>query len=184
MNKILNSQTSPLCIDTIDLVASGGQIGMTFCPGKKDRGYSGVTWDRDLDVDLDVISAWGANAVVTLLEEFELEMLGVNTLPSLLQSRGIEWYHLPIRDVDIPDHQFEKKWMESWQQLRTILMGKGKILLHCRGGLGRTGVIAARMLVELGFKPSDAMTLVRITRHGAIETRAQEQYVLQLKNER
>lgn len=180
MDTIRTSINSPLRIDTIALPGKRGQIGMTTCPGKKDRGYT-VNWDRDLETDLDVIAAWGASAVVTLLEEFELEMLGIPSLPSLLQSRDIEWHHLPIRDVNIPDRSFEEKWIESGDRLRTILTYGGKILLHCRGGIGRTGTIAARLLVEFGFKPSDAVALVRQTRPGTIETKAQEQYVLKLK---
>ena len=101
---IQTSTTSPLRIDAITLPGNRGQIGMTLCPGKKDTGYYlGTIWDRDLEADLEVIAAWRADAVVTLLEEFELEMLGVGALPSLLSSRGIEWHHLPIRDVDVPD---------------------------------------------------------------------------------
>jgi len=181
MNKtILTSENSPLRIDTIELPGKRGQIGMTFCPGKKDRGYSNM-WDRDLEADLDVIKAWGATAVVTLLEEFELEMLGIPALPSLLLDRKIEWHHLPIRDVDVPDSLFEEKWRINGQRLREILINEGKVLLHCRGGIGRTGTIAARLLVEFGFKPSHAVALVRRTRPGTIETEAQEQYVLKLK---
>jgi len=41
MNTILTSKNSPLRIDTIVLPGNRGQIGMTFCPGKKDSGYSG-----------------------------------------------------------------------------------------------------------------------------------------------
>ena len=181
MNKILTSENSHLRIDTIALPGKRGHIGMTFCPGKKDRGYSGNTWDRDLETDLDVIKAWGANAVVTLLEEFELEMLGIPALPALLQDRKIEWHHLPIRDVDVPDSLFEEKWRVNGQRLKDILIAEGKVLLHCRGGIGRTGTIAARLLVEFGFKPAHAVAIVRKTRPGTIETLAQEQYVLKLK---
>jgi protein-tyrosine phosphatase len=179
--KILTSLDAPLRIDVIVLPGTRGQIGMTFCPGKKDRGISGVTWDRDLDVDLDVIEHWGTEAVVTLLEDFEMEMLHITTLPALLLKRGIEWHHLPIRDVDIPDSLFEEKWLESGQRLRKILSCGGKILLHCRGGIGRTGTIAARLLVESGFEPAEAIARVRRARPGTIETTAQERYVLNLK---
>lgn len=181
MNEILTSTNSPLRIDTISLPGRRGRIGMTLCPGKKGCGPSGTTWERDLEADLDAISAWGADAVVTLLEQFEMELLGIAALPARLQARGIEWYHLPIRDVDIPDHSFEEKWRECGQRLRTILIDEGKVLLHCRGGIGRTGTIAARLLVEFGFKPSHAVSLVRRTRPSTIETPAQEQYVLRLK---
>jgi len=181
VNDIMTSKNSPLRIDTIVLPGNRGQIGMTFCPGKKDSGYSGRIWDRDLSADLDVISAWGANAVVTLMEGFELEMLGVSALPEMLLARSIEWHHLPIRDVGVPDRHFEEQWRVHGHRLREILINEGKVLLHCRGGIGRTGTIAARLLVEFGFKPSDAVALVRKTRPGTIETEAQEQHVLKLK---
>lgn len=177
----LTSANSPLRIDTIVLPGNGGRIGLTLCPGKKDSGHSGNRWDRDLKADLEVIAAWGADAVVTLMEEFELELLGVTALPSLLLSRGIEWHHLPIRDVDIPESIFEGRWFKEGQRLRTILKGGGRVLLHCRGGIGRTGTIAARLLVEFGFEPTDAIALVRKTRPGAIETAAQEEYVRKLR---
>ena len=53
----------------------------------------------------------------------------------------------------------------------------GRVLLHCRAGLGRTGMIAARLLVELGTPPDAAIVSVRAARTGAIETRAQERHV-------
>lgn len=182
MTKILTSINSPLRIDSIVLPGNQGEIGMTFCPGKKDRSISGTIWNRELNIDMHMISAWGATAVVTLLEEFELKMLSVTALPSLLQSRGIEWHHLPIRDVDIPDLNFEGLWRISGKRLLAILSANGKVLLHCRGGIGRTGTIAAKLLVELGYEPVEAIALVRKTRPGTIETRAQEDYVLNLQS--
>ncbi len=45
------------------------------------------------------------------------------------------------------------------------------------GGLGRAGTVAARLLVELGAHPGDAMRRVRDVRPGAIETEEQEDHV-------
>jgi len=45
--------------------------------------------------------------------------------------------------------------------------------------LGRTGTIAARLLIEFGLNPDDAIKEVRASRSGAIETSSQEQYVRQ-----
>jgi ADP-ribosyl-[dinitrogen reductase] hydrolase len=53
-----------------------------------------------------------------------------------------------------------------------------RIVVHCRGGLGRTGVIAARLLIELGEAPDKALQRVRAARPGAVETPEQEDYVL------
>jgi protein-tyrosine phosphatase len=49
--------------------------------------------------------------------------------------------------------------------------------MHCRGGLGRAGMISARLLVESGVEPTAAMERVRAARPGAIETPRQEEWV-------
>lgn len=54
------------------------------------------------------------------------------------------------------------------------------MVVHCRGGLGRAGTVGARLLVELGVTPAEAIQRVRQARPGAIETRQQERYVLGL----
>jgi ADP-ribosyl-[dinitrogen reductase] hydrolase len=57
----------------------------------------------------------------------------------------------------------------------------GSILIFCRGRLGRTGTIAARLLVELGMDAERAIDAVRSVRPGAIETREQALYVLRCR---
>jgi hypothetical protein len=49
----------------------------------------------------------------------------------------------------------------------------GEARSHCKGGLGRAGMMAARLLVELGVAPEQAIRDVRCARPGAIETPAQ-----------
>lgn len=94
------------------------------------------------------------------------------------------WIHLPVRDVDVPDERFEHGWLTVGQEVHQRLDAGERILIHCRGGLGRTGLVAARILVERGCAPRDAVHRVRAVRPGAIETRAQEQYVLALQVQR
>ena len=87
------------------------------------------------------------------------------------------WLHLPIVDADIPNAAFEQSWRDAGPRLRAWLGEGRRILLHCRGGLGRTGTIAARLLIELGMEPGAAVTAVRAARAGTLETRSQEAYV-------
>ena len=49
-----------------------------------------------------------------------------------------------------------------------------------RGGMGRAGTVAARLLVERGMSPRAAIHAVRAVRTGAIESRSQEAYVTAL----
>jgi ADP-ribosyl-[dinitrogen reductase] hydrolase len=134
-------------------------------------------WDRDLMLDLDAISDWGAAAVVTLLEPEELMLLRVESLGQDVLRRNMLWFHLPIVDVSIPSEKFEQEWDVAGEELRSILRGKLDVLIHCRGGLGRAGTIAARLLIELGIEPKKATASVRAARPGAIETSEQEEFV-------
>ena len=129
-------------------------------------------------LDLDAISDWGAAAVVTLLEPEELMLLRVESLGQEVLRRNMLWFHLPIVDVSIPSEKFEQEWDVAGEELRSILRGKLDVLIHCRGGLGRAGTIAARLLIELGIEPKKATASVRAARPGAIETSEQEEFVL------
>jgi len=172
------SSTHPLRIDMLDLPDVPGRIGMTFCPGKKDPFAMSGHWDRDLEQDLDAISRSGGAMVVSLIEEHELSALHVAHLPRALQQRGLQWLHLPIEDGGVPDKAFEQAWREAAPRIREQLQAGRVVVLHCRGGLGRTGLVAARLLVESGATPPEAVRAVRAVRPGAIENRRQEEYVL------
>jgi hypothetical protein len=167
------SQTHPLQIAEVRASPTCGRIGITFCPGKHDNAAATGAWARDLSADLDVIAAWGARLVLTLNEPAELAALKVPHLGQEIRSRGIDWRHLPIRDYSVPAETFEKEWETHGREIRALLRSGGDVLVHCKGGLGRAGMIAARLLVELGMAPEEAIREVRRARKGAIETPAQ-----------
>ena len=170
------SLSHPLIIAT--LAAGKGAIGVTFCPGKQGDSVFGASWARDVALDLDVIQNWGAAAVVTLVERHELISLGVPDLGERIIERGLQWHHLPITDLKPPGQDFEEIWPAVALQLRQSLAGGSRVLFHCRGGLGRAGTVAACLLVELGETARDAVRRVRAARPHAIETAAQEKYVM------
>jgi len=175
------TSASHLRIGEASLPGTGGVIGMTLCPGKKGPSTgSGLHWGRDLDADLERIRRWGAEAVVTLMERKELDWLQVGHMGEAVAAGGMRWFHLPIVDTRAPDESFEVRWKESGPQLRAILADGGRVLLHCRGGLGRTGVVAARLLMEFGVALEDAVRIVREARRHTIETSVQERYLRDL----
>jgi ADP-ribosyl-[dinitrogen reductase] hydrolase len=171
------SLTHPLQIAEIRPAPGTGLVGLTLCPGKQQSwGLTGA-WARDLNLDLDAIAAWNAAVVVSLVEVSELERLQVSGLGEAVRDRHIEWLHLPIRDRGVPDEAFEERWIEVGERLRDRLRSGFNMLVHCMGGLGRAGTIASRLLVELGWSPSDAIREVRRVRPGAIETDDQDDFV-------
>ena len=175
------SLTHPLEIAAISAGTVLGRVGITFCPGKYDQNAMSGYWARDLSIDLDAIRNWGAAAVVTLIEPKEFLLLRVEPLGEEVRRRGMLWFHLPIPDVSTPDESFETNWALAGDTLRTLLRNGRDVLVHCRGGLGRAGTIAARLLIELGMEPAVAISRVRAVRPGAIETREQEKYVLGIR---
>ena len=174
-NVVKNSQSSPLIIAEVRSVNSDGRIGLTICPGKKDASRG---WDRSLNEDLHAIHSWGATAVVTLIEDHEFTLLGVEELETQVNAMGMAWLHLPIRDVDVPDHRFEVGWKNAGPAIHQRLDAGERVLIHCRGGLGRRGLVAGVILVERGIVPRNAIQRVRAARPHAIETLEQERYVL------
>ncbi len=104
------SKTHPLQIATVAVPGTRGVIGLTLCPGKKDQAAMTGAWKRDLETDVRAIRAWGAGAVVCLMESFELKLLDVEALSATVESEGMRWLHLPIRDVSVPSVAFENLW--------------------------------------------------------------------------
>lgn len=154
---------------------------MTLCPGRRDRLNADHVWERDLAADLAVIVAWKPQLVLTLLEDHEFANHGIPDFGARVRALGLRWEHVPIRDGGVPDARFDRAWPTVGAEVREILESGGRVLIHCRAGLGRTGMIAARLLIELGEEPAAAIRAVRGARAGAIETPPQERYVLQFR---
>ncbi len=166
-----------LRIDPVTLESYTGTIGMTICPGRRVSYAIGGDWYRDLDADLRAIREWGASALVSLMEAEEMACYGVAELPEKTLKLGMEHYHLPIVDMDVPGEGFERQWLRSGERLRDTLMSGDSIVIHCLGGLGRTGTVVGRLLVELGSDPETAIARIRQARPGTIQTIFQEAYV-------
>ena len=154
-------------IDSLTVPDTEARIGLCPYPGSSGSLSNDVTELRD----------WGARGLVTLIEDQEFAPLGLTSLPEKVAALGMHWWHLPIRNMDTPNENFEVRWRETGKQLRELLNEGASIAVHCHGGLGRTGTIAARLLVELGTPPTLAIERIRAARPGSIETSAQEQFI-------
>ncbi len=126
------------------------------------------------------LAAWGPKAIVTLVEDHEFEMLRVCDLGQCVPTRGIDWHYLPNVEVDVSDARFKTGWQQAGPIFSGHLARGERVIVHCRGGLGRAGMVAARLLIELGSDSEDTVRTVRAARPGAIETHAQLDYGMQL----
>jgi len=142
----------------------------------------GTVPHHSLTQDLQAIRAFPATALITLMEMGELDWAG-SALPELgaaCAALGMQHIYMPIVDCDIPDLHWERRWVSHGPGLHTLLQSGRNIVFHCRGGRGRAGLAVTRMLIEIGEDPTLAMARVRAARPGAIETTAQEDYLLRL----
>lgn len=166
----------PNAIDTITVPGFVGAIGMVACPGVRvDSGSTGNK--RHFQADLQEIIDWGANTVVSLIEAHEFNVLKVQDLPAAVRDSGMRWVHLPIIDMHTPDQEFEDVWAEQGELIRHSLRIGERVLLHCYAGLGRTGMIAARLLVEMGMAPEEAIATARRDNRRRIQTKGQSDFV-------
>lgn len=116
--------------------------------------------------------------LVTLLEREEFEMYGVPGLPERTRQTGLEMVHFPIVDVRTPRKAQSDEYAALIDEILALLRDGKTVVVHCRGGLGRTGTVAASVLVALGRDPDEAIEVVRGLRSDrAVETPEQEEYV-------
>ena len=177
--QVRTSESDPLQIATLNVGDRGGAIGVTFAPGKKQAKSMTGAWSRDLDADLATIHAWGAGYLVTLLEPEEFAELGVELLEERAKAIGLRWHGLPITDGSPPDDRFLKPWERLGPQFVQALQNGERLVVHCKGGLGRAGTIACLLLLDSNAvsNADEAMALVRAVRPGAVETLEQEAFL-------
>lgn len=150
------SVTDPLRLDWLEMPAPW-RVALTIAPGKKSESFYGSPWARDLDADLDLIAREGIRTLVCLVEEDELGRLGIATLVRDARARGLHVIHEPIVDGGTPALE------RARAVVRELVARKdAPILIHCRGGLGRTGTIAGCLLRAVGFSYEE--TLARLHR--------------------
>jgi len=175
------SLSHPLHVDFVPHEALGlaGALGMTATPGRSDANASDGPWKRALDKDLDrLVRFYHADMLVTLLErgqyvEDEFAALDVLDLVLRAKQRGIDTEWVPMPDGGVPvgvDH------LLTLVERLLHEMRDGRVaVLHCRDGLGRTGLVACCCLVALGAAPTEALTTVRAVRPGAVQEPVQRQ---------
>lgn len=178
---IRTSLTHPLAIAELPVGRRGGAVGVTFAPGKYQEVAMTGAWARDIDVDVSVIQCWGASHLITLLEPWEFCELRIERLPQVVEGQGISWHGLPITDGAAPDQRLLERWPVLGSMLVRSLHSGLRVVIHCKGGLGRAGTVAAMLLLQSGVERTAqaAIGSVRRVRPGAIETAVQEEFLQQ-----
>jgi protein-tyrosine phosphatase len=160
--------------DTLSLT-HGGRLIFTPCPGTK-----GV----DLAESIAQLRQTGAEAVISMTPSDELARLEVAALPEAVADAGLHWFPCPVEDDAAPGPDFEQAWEAHRDAVMALVSQKGCIAIHCRGGSGRTGFMAALILRELGLSGARADALIKGLRPKALTLPAHTDYLAAHDRER
>ena len=149
-----------------EIPALSGTLALCPMPGRSGD-YSG---------DLATLLAWQPSLVLTMTSHLELASKGAATLPQDLAAAGVAWAHLPTPDFGTPKTETAALWPETSAWARSILAGGGKVIAHCMGGCGRSGMAVSRLLADTGEHPDTALARLRNVRPCAVETKAQQRW--------
>lgn len=149
-----------------ELELQGATIGMAPMMGRKSA----------FENDLDVVYDWKPDLVLSLTQIDEMRRFKSDVLPERLIDKDIKWIHFPIQDFGVPSEEDAPLWIAIEQVLQMAVSQKARILIHCMGGCGRTGMVVLRMMCTLGESPNDAVCRLRAARDCAVETDAQMQW--------
>ncbi|MCQ4261516.1 protein phosphatase [Stutzerimonas stutzeri] len=146
--------------DILNVPGCAGQLILTPCPGSKGTSVSEA---------LTTLQAAGAEALITLMPAEELACNEATQLPQLCAERDLEWFHLPVADEQVPLADFDDAWGESVARISELLSAGKSVAIHCKGGSGRTGLIAARILIDREVPRETAIASVQALRPKAIQ---------------
>ncbi len=129
-----------------------------------------------LDEELAEWKRAGVNEVVSLLTSDEEEDLKLSGEADKTMHHGMEFTSLPIQDRRIPES--ETRLEEILAKMNRQLSSGKNLLVHCRQGVGRTGLVAACLLIKNGMSPGAAVEAVSAARGIPIpETQEQRDFI-------
>ena len=168
-------------------------LGLCRAPGRNE--VNPLSKDKHLNLKEDIQNFVKLNVkvIICLLNKYELSHIGIELkiYKEICQYNEINLIVFPIIEMSIPETKIEKIDSEIIDPIFEDLNNKKRVVIHCRGGIGRAGTIAALILLKSDSLKSSDETFVylRKTRHEkCVESAKQENYVrayerfLKLKN--
>jgi protein-tyrosine phosphatase len=107
----------------------------------------------DLDTALRQLRADGVDTLVSLLPPDQAAMLYLSDEPNAAGRAGLHFRSLPVPDFGVPDHA---AFAGPLAELSAELSAGRHVALHCWGGVGRSSLVAAALLVLRGGTPEAA----------------------------
>lgn len=130
-----------------------------------------------LEADIKGLKEQRVALLVCLLQDWELKALDLTAEASLCEKHGIGFQHFPIPDFGVPEDR--SLFLEFVKSLSAKLDGGAHVVIHCHGGVGRSSVTAAGVLLERGVSREQVFGLIGRYRGKKVpETREQTEWVV------
>jgi protein-tyrosine phosphatase len=134
----------------------------------------------------DEVRAWQratVDVVVSLLEREEQTELGLEEEGPLVEAAGLRFVSFPIPDLGVPASRTAAVFLVH-RLVRDLESGKN-VTVHCRQGVGRSGLIAAGALIVAGMDAASALRIVSSARRVEVpETPEQRRWIERLPADR
>lgn len=132
-------------------------------------------WLRE---DLEHLRTLGISAVVSLLEREEAAELGLGDEAAACADLGLAFIAAPVPDRGLPEEAaFEALVLDIVARLR----GGAGVAVHCRAGIGRSGMAVCGALAGFGLTAAEAIARVSRARGVAVpDTAAQAEFIARL----
>lgn len=160
--------TFPLAIEN-----TAAELILMPCPGSKELG---------LQETLSQLKKQKVDAILTLMTAAELSKYSFSDIGKSVKSLGISWFHLPIVDDHAPENEFLTLWETAGPAIHRLLEQGKKVAIHCKGGTGRTGIVAAQILLERGDNLEKIMKRIKKRRPKAFTLAVHQEYLTALAN--
>jgi protein-tyrosine phosphatase len=121
----------------------------------------------------------GVNVILSLLTAPEIADLELQAEPEYCQELGIEYLSHPVRDMHVPESPPEALALIG--TLEDRLNQGNNVVIHCWGGIGRSSVVAACLLICHAMTLEAAFDLISSIRgHVVPENHRQREWVEKL----
>lgn len=118
--------------------------------------------DEQMEDDMHALYEAGIDIIVSMLEPAEAAELGLEDEQSSALHAGIALISFPIPDHRVP--QDLKKFTAFLSGLEQQMRAGRRIGVHCRACIGRSGVVAASLLVRSGISHKQAWAQISAAR--------------------
>jgi protein-tyrosine phosphatase len=151
----------------------GGRLAIVLRP-------RGGEWLSD---ELLRLKGVGIQILVSMLEPWEADALGLTEEKALTEETGLQFFSYPIPDRTTPSDK--ARFHRFIDKLVAHLRAGKAIGVHCRGCIGRSTIVVACALIHLGWNAKDALNAIESARGCLVpDTQEQRDWILRYEVQR